>query len=121
VTASPRGLSFGEMAEEYDRWRPGYPGAAVDWLAPGAPATVVEIATPDELEFAQLEWVWELTPAHRAANLATTSMAIAMSPRERDAWLSDARDELQRVCDATGRASMPVRHRASCTRWTPRG
>ncbi len=249
MTDSPRGLSFGETAEEYDRWRPGYPDAAVAWLAPDVPATVVEIgagtgrltgpllarglevdavepdprmravltrnhptarchegrstslpvaggsvdavlvadawhwfdaeatmaevrrvlrpggwlglvwnvvaepaedwelalagapdmydrstkggpdgvsrrlplAAPDELEFAQFEWVWDLTPAHRAANLATTSMAIAMSPREREEWLHEARAELQRVCDAEGRDSMPIRHLASCTRWTPRG
>jgi len=249
VTIPRRGLIFGEMAEEYDRWRPGYPDAAVEWLAPGAPATVVEIgagtgrltnlllahglevdavepdprmravlarnhptarchasestslpvadgsvdavlvadawhwfdaeatmnevrrvlkpggwlglvwnvvaepvadwekalagapdmydrttkggpegvsrrpplAGPDELEFAQLEWVWELTPEHRAANLATTSLAIAMGPEEREQWLDAARAELQQVCDEAGRTAMPVRHLASCTRWTPRG
>ncbi len=31
-----------------------------------------------------------------------------------------ARAELQDVCDAQGRDSMPIRHLASCTRWTPR-
>jgi SAM-dependent methyltransferase len=248
VTVSQRALTFGEMAEEYDRWRPGYPDPAVEWLAPEPPATVVEIgagtgrltgpllahglevdavepdprmravlarnhptarchasgstslpvpdgsvdavlvadawhwfdaeatmdevrrvlrpggwlglvwnvvaepveeweialagapdmydrdtkggpegvsrrlplAGADELEFAQFEWVWDLTPAHRAANLATTSMAIAMGPAERELWLDAARAELQDVCDAAGRESMPVRHLASCTRWTPR-
>lgn len=241
-----RGLSFGEMAEEYDRWRPSYPDEAVDWLAPCAPATVVEIgagtgrltsllgprgldvdavepdprmravlarnnpgarchasdstalpvpdgsadavlvadawhwfdpvatmqevrralrpggwlglvwnvvsepaepwelalagpdmydrdtkggpdgvrerlplATHDELDFAQFDWEWDLTPAHRAANLATTSMAIAMTAAEREEWLESARAELQRVCDDEGRPSMPIRYQASCTRWTP--
>lgn len=242
-----RALSFGTMAEEYDRWRPSYPAAAVDWLAPVAPATVAEVgagtgrltslllsrgisveavepdprmravlarnnpaarchagrstalplpdasvdavlvadawhwfdteatmqevrrvlrpggwlglvwnvvaepvepwelalagapdmydrgtkggpdgvtqrlplAAAEELEFAQFDWVWDLTPAHRAANLATTSMAIAMTPAERDEWLESARAELQEVCDAAGRLAMPIRHRASCTRWTP--
>lgn len=246
MSAGPRGVPFGEMAEEYDRWRPSYPDAAVDWLAPRVPASVVEIgagtgrltsllaarglevdavepdprmravlqrnvpgarchagdstalpvadgsadavlvadawhwfdpvatmeevrrvlrpggwlglvwnvvaepveqweqsldgpdmydrstkggpegvrqrlplAAPDELEFDQFDWVWDLSPAHRAANLSTTSMAIAMAPSEREEWLAAARDELQRVCDAEGLPSMPVRHRASCTRWTP--
>ncbi|PKH40346.1 Methyltransferase domain-containing protein [Nocardioides alpinus] len=241
-----RALSFGERAEEYDRWRPTYPVEAVAWLAPTPPARVVEIgagtgrltslllergcdvdavepdprmravlarnnpdarcrasdstalpvpdgsadavlvadawhwfdpvatmeevrrvlrpggwlglvwnvvaepvepwehalagpdmydrttkggadgvrqrlplASPDELEFAAFDWVWDLTPDHRAANLATTSMAIAMDPAEREAWLESARAELQGVCDAAGRDSMPIRHRASCTRWTP--
>lgn len=248
MITGPRGLSFGEMAEEYDRWRPTYPSAAVDWMAPSAPARVVEIgagtgrltslllarglevdavepdprmlgvlarnhpaarchasdstalpvahasvdavlaadawhwfdpvatmvevrrvlrpggwlglvwnvvaepvepwehalagpdmydrttkggpdgvrqrlplAAPDELEFAQFDWVWSLTPAHRVANLATTSMAIAMAPDERATWLGSARAELQAVCEASGRDSMPIRHRASCTRWTPVG
>ena len=248
MTGEGRGLSFGTMAEEYDRWRPSYPDAAVDWLAPIAPATVVEVgagtgrltslllsrgiaveavepdprmravlarnnpgarchaghstalpvpdgsvdavlvadawhwfdpeatmeevrrvlkpqgwlglvwnvaaepvepwelalagapdmydretkggpegvrqhlplATLDELEFAQFDWVWELTPAHRAANLATTSMAIAMGPAERDEWLAAARAELQELCEGSGRHAMPIRHQASCTRWTPR-
>ncbi len=246
MSDSPRGLSFGELAEEYDRWRPSYPAEAVEWLAPAAPARVVEIgagtgrltsllgardlevdavepdprmravlarnnpaarchagdstalpvpdasaeavlvadawhwfdpvaameevrrvlqpggwlglvwnvvaepvepwehalagpdmydrttkggpdgvrqrlplAAPDELDFAQFDWVWDLTPAHRAANLATTSMAIAMAPDERAVWLESARAELQAVCDEAGRGSMPIRHRASCTRWTP--
>jgi hypothetical protein len=73
----------------------------------------------DELDFAAFDWAWDLTPEHRAANLATTSMAIAMDPAERHEWLESARAELQRVCDDQARASMPIRHRASCTRWTP--
>ena len=219
-----RALSFGAMAEEYDRWRPSYPGAAVDWLAPSAPARVVEIgagtgrltslllarglevdavepdprmravlarnhpaarshagdstdlpvadgsvdavlvadawhwfdpvatmeevrrvlrpggwlglvwnivaepvepwelalagpdmydratkggpegvrqrlplATADELDFDRFDWIWDLTPEHRAANLATTSMAIAMAPADRDEWLESAQ------CRAAGR------------------
>ncbi|MBA2774343.1 MAG: class I SAM-dependent methyltransferase, partial [Nocardioidaceae bacterium] len=38
-----RALTFGQMAEEYDRWRPGYPDAAVDWLAPPAPGRVADV------------------------------------------------------------------------------
>jgi SAM-dependent methyltransferase len=43
MTDSLRSLSFGQVADEYDRWRPGYPDAAVDWLAPGAPARVADV------------------------------------------------------------------------------
>lgn len=38
-----RARSFGVVAEEYDRWRPDYPAAAVDWLAPQAPARVADV------------------------------------------------------------------------------
>ncbi len=40
---SPRAQTFGQAAEEYDRWRPSYPDAAVDWLAPPAPGRVVDL------------------------------------------------------------------------------
>lgn len=43
MEASPRATSFGQLAEEYHRWRPSYPGEAVDWLAPPAPAHVAEL------------------------------------------------------------------------------
>jgi SAM-dependent methyltransferase len=248
VIETPRSLSFGQLADEYDRWRPGYCDAAVDWLAPAAPARVADVgagtgkltssllargltveavepdarmlavlarnnpaarchesdsaaipvedrsldavlvadawhwfdgeatitelrrvlkprgwlglvwnvlADPvepwefelageserydretkrdaagvakrlsyfpeDELEVHQFAWDWELTPEHRAANLATTSMLIAMDPEQRAERLQAAHSELQRICDAAGTTSMPIRHEASCVRWTPR-
>src|SRR3981081_1687106 len=33
--------SFGTIAEDYDRWRPGPKPAGVDWLTPEGPARVV--------------------------------------------------------------------------------
>ncbi len=247
MTDTIRALTFGQMAEEYDRWRPSYPDAAVDWLAPPAPARVADlgagtgrltsllvsrgltveavdpdprmlavlarnnpdarrhesdstsipvedgsldavlvadawhwfdtestiyelrrvlkpgawlglvwnvVAEPvepwefelagdsdtfdrdtkgtatgvtqrlsyvpeDELEFARFAWVWDMTPEHRAANLATSSLAIAMTAQERAEHLDAARSELQIVCDAAGQRAMPIRHEASCARWTP--
>ena len=249
VGDTDRALTFGQVADEYDRWRPSYPAAAVDWLAPAAPARVadvgagtgkltsllmarglaVEAVEPDprmlsvlvrnnptarhhqslatavpvddasldavlvadawhwfdtdetilelrrvlkpggwlglvwnvaaepvepwelelagesdrydrstkgsadgvrsrlsyfpdeELDLAQFAWAWETTPEHQAAHLATTSMAIAMSPEERASYVGEARTRLQAVCDAAGRASMPIRYEASCARWTPKG
>ena len=248
VSNTTRALTFGQVAEEYDRWRPSYPEAAVDWLAPPAPARVADlgagtgkltslllargltveavepdsrmldvlarnnpdarchrsdstslrvedgsldavlvadawhwfdtqttitelrrvlnpggwlglvwnvVADPvepwefelagesatfdrdtkgsaagvsrrlsyfpeDELELAQFAWAWEMTPEHQAAHLATTSMAIAMTSQEREKYIDAARSDLQRVCDAAGREAMPIRHKASCARWTPR-
>ena len=248
MTLSDRATSFGEVAEEYDRWRPSYPAAAVDWLAPAAPARVADVgagtgkltelllarglevdsvepdermlavlgrnnpaarrhhssstripvedgaldavlvadawhwfdpeptitevrrvlkaggwlglvwnvaAEPiesweraladdsdeydrkskasaeglntrlsyfdsDELEFKQLEWTWEVTPNHLASFLATTSMAIALTPDDRAASFEESRSKLQQVCDAQGRQAIPLRHIASCIRWTPR-
>jgi SAM-dependent methyltransferase len=248
MTLSDRATSFGEVAEEYDRWRPSYPGAAVDWLAPSAPARVADVgagtgkltelllarglevdavepdermlavlgrnnpaarrhhssaaripvedgaldavlvadawhwfdleptitevrrvlkaggwlglvwnvaAEPieaweraladdsdqynrktkasaeglntrlsyfdeDELEFRQLEWAWEVTPHHLASFQATTSMALALTPDDRAAAFEVSRSKLQQICDEQGREAMPLRHIASCIRWTPK-
>ena len=76
-------------------------------------------ARADELEFAQFDWAWDLTPEHRAASLATTSTAIAMEPAEREEFLEASRSEWQGVCDSASATSMPLRQQASCTRWTP--
>jgi SAM-dependent methyltransferase len=38
-----RALSFGRFAEEYERWRPGYPPEAVDWLVPPGATRVAEL------------------------------------------------------------------------------
>lgn len=38
-----RALTFGERAEAYARWRPGYPEPAVAWLAPNRPARVADV------------------------------------------------------------------------------
>jgi SAM-dependent methyltransferase len=38
-----RALSFGKVAGEYARWRPGYPDGAVAWLSPRRPARVADV------------------------------------------------------------------------------
>jgi SAM-dependent methyltransferase len=47
MTRSPSGpdpaLSFGAVADAYDRARPSYPPAAVEWLTGAGPSTVVEL------------------------------------------------------------------------------
>jgi SAM-dependent methyltransferase len=73
----------------------------------------------DELEFMRIEWEWEVSPEHHAAFLATTSMAIAMTPAERAGAFERSRSALQEICDAHNREAMPIRHVASCVRWTP--
>lgn len=117
------GLVWNVVAEPVEPWELALAGPDMyDRSTKGGPEGVrqrLPLATPDELEFAQFDWTWDLTPAHRAASLATTSMAIAMAPAEREEWLDSARAELQDVCEAAGRDSMPIRHQASCTRWTP--
>jgi len=248
VNASARATSFGVVAPEYDKWRPSYPSAAVDWLAPFAPARVADVgagtgkltelllarglevdavepdqrmlrvlgcnnpaarshqsdsehipaqdtsldavlvadawhwfdpeptireirrvlkpggwlglvwnvvAEPvepwefsiagdsdeydrqskgtvaglkrrlsyfddDDLEFKQVAWQWDLTPEHRASVLATTSMAIAMPVGDRLNAFERSRVALHQVCEAHGRQAMPIRHIASCVRWTPK-
>ncbi|MET7286385.1 class I SAM-dependent methyltransferase [Streptomyces sp. NPDC005573] len=39
-----RGLSFGEIADRYDRFRPSAPAPALDWLLPDGCETVVDLA-----------------------------------------------------------------------------
>lgn len=247
MNVSARATSFGQLADEYHRWRPSYPAAAVDWLAPSAPARVADVGAgtgkltellvarglevdavepdmrmltvlsrhnptarlhqsesshipvpdesvtavlvadawhwfdpeqtvgevrrvlkpagwlglvwnvvseprepwefaiaddsdeynrrskgsvdglkqrlscfpEDELEFKQIAWEWDVSPEHRAAFLATTSMAIAMTPDERAMAYERSRSALQEVCEARHRQTMPIRHVASCIRWTP--
>jgi SAM-dependent methyltransferase len=43
MTMSPRALSFGTVSEDYDRFRPGPPPAAVDWLLPPAARDVLDL------------------------------------------------------------------------------
>lgn len=74
----------------------------------------------DDLEFKQVDWEWHLTPDHRASLLATTSMAIAMPPEERVSAFERSRVALQQACQAHGKQAMPIRHIASCVRWTPK-
>jgi SAM-dependent methyltransferase len=38
-----RARSFGSVAEDYDRYRPGPPAAVLDWLLPEGAATVVDV------------------------------------------------------------------------------
>jgi SAM-dependent methyltransferase len=73
----------------------------------------------DELEFERFAWERELTPEHRVATLATTSMVIAMTADEQKECLDAARSQLQTACDATGLQAVPIRHEATCARWTP--
>jgi SAM-dependent methyltransferase len=247
MSGTRRGQWFGQVAEEYDRWRPSYPSAAVDWLAPQPPARLVEVGagtgkltslllargldvdavepdeqmrevlarsnptvrphgaestslpvddasldavlvadawhwfdaeatlqevrrvlkpggwlglvwnivaepveqwerdldglsdqhdrtnkgtrdgvarylpgiTPAELEVQRFPWTWHLTPEHRARYLATTSMSITVTDDERERAFSENFAALQSACAAERREAMPVRHVASCVRWTP--
>jgi hypothetical protein len=50
--------------------------------------------------------------------LATTSMAIAMPREDRVNAFERSRMVLQAVCEAHGKQAMPLRHIASCVRWT---
>ncbi|GAA2728399.1 class I SAM-dependent methyltransferase [Cellulomonas aerilata] len=38
-----RATVFGRHAEDYDRWRPGYPDAAVDWMLPAGAREVADV------------------------------------------------------------------------------
>ena len=55
-----------------------------------------------------------------AEQFDANSAVILMDESDRQARLEQARCLLQRVCDETGRATLPLRHEATCFRWTPR-
>ncbi|MFE3579864.1 class I SAM-dependent methyltransferase [Streptomyces vinaceus] len=42
--SATRGLSFGEIVDRYDRFRPGVPAEALDWLVPDGCGTVIDLA-----------------------------------------------------------------------------
>lgn len=44
ASRAERALSFGAVADDYDRLRPGPPAAAVSWLLPGRAGVVVDLA-----------------------------------------------------------------------------
>lgn len=74
----------------------------------------------DELEFKQVEWAWEVTPHQLASFQATTSMAIALTAEERAMSFEETSATLQQICDAQGKQAIPLRHIASCIRWSPK-
>ena len=107
----PWELAIAEDSDEYDRKSKGSVAGLSERLS---------YFSGDELAFKQVDWEWELTPDHRASFLATTSMAIAMTPEDRASAFERSRAALQAVCEAQNRRSMPIRHVASCIRWTPK-
>jgi SAM-dependent methyltransferase len=44
AASEARATSFGQVADDYDRFRPGPPGAALDWLVPADCASAVDLA-----------------------------------------------------------------------------
>lgn len=72
-----------------------------------------------ETETATFAWSWELTPDHWRAYQATNSGVAAMGEAEREQHLDRGRAVIARVCETTGRATVPLRHEAYCVRWQP--
>jgi SAM-dependent methyltransferase len=106
----PWELSLADDSDEYDRQSKGTVAGLKRRLS---------YFDDDDLEFKQVDWEWELSPEHRASLLATTSMAIAMPREDRVNAFERSRMVLQAVCEAHGKQAMPLRHIASCVRWTP--
>lgn len=91
-----RGQWFGQVAEEYDRWRPSYPSAAVDWLAPPPPARLVEVGAGTGKVLARNN------PAARPHGSESTSLPVGDASVDAvlvaDAWhWFDAEATLQEV------------------------
>lgn len=119
------GLVWNVVAEPVEGWEMAIDddSARYDRASKGTVAGLIQrfsYFAADELDFAQVEWEWELSPDQLASLLGTTSMAIAMRPDDRAIARERSRTRLQAVCGAQGRLSMPIRHVASCVRWTPK-
>ncbi len=61
-----------------------------------------------------------MTPDHQRSYLATNSAVAVMGEAERKQRLDQSQAIVTRVCQETGRASVPLRHEAYCLRWQPR-
>jgi SAM-dependent methyltransferase len=105
MRSTTRALSFGTVSEDYDRFRPGPPAAAVDWLVPpgaravadvgagtGAltaqlPARVEEVTAvePDERMRAVLAW-----RVPEATVLAGAAEALPLADASQDAVLASS-------------------------------
>lgn len=112
------GLVWNVVAPPVEQWEVELAEARFELQQPASERPLPYFAD-DELELATFPWTWELTPDHRAATLATSSMVIAMTADERETCLADARAQLQRACDVLGRTSVAIRYDATCARWTP--
>ena len=104
MTTSPRALTFGEVAEEYDRWRPGYPDAPVGWLAPASPATVVEIGAGNGRNFGRyppaVTAVTAVEPEPHLRQLAVRAASAAPVPVTVLPGLAEALPLTAASCDA---------------------
>jgi ubiquinone/menaquinone biosynthesis C-methylase UbiE len=74
----------------------------------------------EEIETATFPWIWEMTPEHWRAYLATNSAVAAMGEAERRQRLDQSQAIATRVCQETGRAAVPLHHEEYCLRWQPR-
>jgi SAM-dependent methyltransferase len=87
-----RASSFGSIANEYDRARPGPPKAAVDWLLPGRAETVVDLGAGTGL----------LSRALARALNKTTAQVVAVEPDARMRAVLADRSPGIRVLAGTG-------------------
>ncbi len=83
-------MSFGAIAEDYDRLRPPPAEAAVDWLLPAAPKVVVDLGAG--------------TGLLSRALARTVARVIAVEPDERMAAVLRARDPVIEVARGRGEA-----------------
>lgn len=73
-----------------------------------------------ETETATFPWTWEMTPDHWRSYLATNAAVAAMEDAKREKRLHDSQAIVAKVCQESGRATAPLRHKAFCVRWHPR-
>jgi SAM-dependent methyltransferase len=90
ASRAERALSFGAVAGDYDRLRPGPPAAAVNWLLPGRAGVVVDLAAG--------------TGLLSRALTARAARVIAVEPDQRMAAVLRARSPLVTVLEGRGEA-----------------
>ena len=111
--------SFGAAAGAYERGRPPYPAAAIDWLVPAGVRRILDLgagtgkltrlgAPFGPLEQVRMEWTHRLQPDALVDLVASRSYVITLPDRQRAHLLEGVRRLVQAHPDLRGREEVAV-------------